>query len=86
MKRLRRFSLGMAMVAVLVAGCTPSIGSDEELIQEDAETEVETTIIPSMQLSDSYYRTLVPYKESVARGLVVSNMNTKYNVKEVENG
>ena len=86
MKRLRRFSIGMALVAVLVAGCTPSIGSDEELIQEDAETEVETTIIPSMQLSDSYYRTLVPYKESVARGLVVSNMNTKYNVKEVENG
>ena len=86
MKRLRRFSLGMAMVAVLVAGCTPSISSDQELIQEDIETEVETTIIPSMQLSDSYYKTLVPYKESVARGLVVSNMNTKYNIKEVENG
>lgn len=86
MKRLRRFSIGMAMVAVLVAGCTPSINSDEELIQEDNETEVETTIIPSMQLSDSYYKTLVPYKESVARGLVVSNMNTKYNIKEVENG
>ncbi|MER1998203.1 MAG: CamS family sex pheromone protein [Lysinibacillus sp.] len=86
MKRLRRFSIGMALVAVLVAGCTPSIGSDQELIQEDTETEVETTIIPSMQLNDSYYKTLVPYKESVARGLVVSNMNTKYNIKEVENG
>lgn len=86
MKRLRPFTIGMAMVAVFMAGCTPSIGSDEELIQEDTETEVETTIIPSMQLSDSYYKTLVPYKESVARGLVVSNMNTKYNIKEVENG
>ena len=86
MKRLRRFSLGLAVVAVLVAGCTPSIRSNEELIQKDAETEVETTIIPSLPLSDSYYKTLVPYKESVARGLVVSNLNTKYNVKEVENG
>ena len=86
MKRLRQITLSMAVVAVLMAGCTPSKTSDEELIQEDTEREVETTIIPSIQLSDSYYKTLVPYKESAARGLVVSNMNTKYNVKEVENG
>ena len=39
-----------------------------------------------MRLSDNYYKTLVPYKESASRGLVVSNIYTKYDMKEVENG
>lgn len=54
--------------------------------QSDEAEEVETTIIPNLQLSENYYKTLIPYKESASRGLVVSNINTKYDMKEVENG
>jgi protein involved in sex pheromone biosynthesis len=39
-----------------------------------------------MQLDESYYKTLIPYKESAARGLVVSNIYTKYDIKEAEEG
>ena len=39
-----------------------------------------------MQLDESYYKTLIPYKESASRGLVVSNLYTKYDIKEVEEG
>lgn len=77
----------LAMVAgvLLLAGCTPSDSDNPELMQTDEE-QVETTHIPNMQLSDEYYRTLVPYKESATRGLVVSNVYTKYDIKEVEKG
>lgn len=68
--------------ALLLAACTPDKEVDEEVVQEQ-ET-IETTIIPSNQLSANYYRTLVPYKESAARGAVVSNLYTKYDVSEVE--
>ncbi|RKJ54782.1 CamS family sex pheromone protein, partial [Butyricicoccus sp. 1XD8-22] len=40
----------------------------------------------NMQLDESFYKTLIPYKESASRGLVVSNLYTKYDIKEVETG
>ncbi|WP_342558483.1 CamS family sex pheromone protein [Metasolibacillus sp. FSL K6-0083] len=74
-------------VAIILAGCTPSFKQNTEVLQqtEDAE-EVETAHITSRQLSENYYRTLTPYKESASRGLIVSNVYTKYDIKEVENG
>lgn len=86
---MNRFRWIPAMVVVaMLTGCVPSFKEDTEVLQDTDETEaeVETTIIPSMQLNDNYYKTLVPYKESASRGLVVSNINTKYDIKEVEEG
>ena len=85
---MKRYRWIPAMIAtVMLSACTPSITPDTELTQEsDSTQEVETTIIPNMQLSDKFYRTLIPYKESVSRGLVVSNIYTKYDMKEVETG
>ena len=84
---MKRFRWISAIVAgMMLAGCTPSLNPDNEVVQESEQAEVETTIIPNMQLSDNYYKTLVPYKESASRGLVVSNIYTKYDMKEVENG
>ncbi|HWL12456.1 MAG TPA: CamS family sex pheromone protein [Ureibacillus sp.] len=86
---MKRFRWIPAVVVVaMLAGCVPSFKEDTEVLKDTDETEsvVETTIIPSMQLNDNYYRTLVPYKESASRGLVVSNLYTKYDIKEVEEG
>ncbi|OCS88849.1 CamS family sex pheromone protein [Caryophanon latum] len=68
--------------ALLLSACAPKQQEEEEVIQ-NKET-VETTIIPSNQLDVTYYKTLVPYKESAARGAVVSNIYTKYDVAESE--
>lgn len=84
MKRFRWLSAIVA--ATVLAGCTPSISPEEEVVQESDQEEVEMTIIPSLALNDNYYRTLIPYKESASRGLVVSNIHTKYDMKEVETG
>ncbi|MEK4230842.1 CamS family sex pheromone protein [Solibacillus sp. FSL H8-0538] len=85
---MTRFRWIPAMIALaMLAGCTPSFKEDTEVLQQSDEAEeVETTIIPNLQLSENYYKTLIPYKESASRGLVVSNINTKYDMKEVENG
>lgn len=84
---MKRFRWMPAIAAaVLLAGCVPSKKEDTGLVQESEETAVETTIIPSSQLDENYYKTLVPYKESASRGLVVSNIYTKYDMKEVEGG
>lgn len=67
---------------LLLSACAPKQEKDEEVVQD--KEKVETTIIPSNQLDGNYYKTLVPYKESAARGAVASNIYTKYDVAETE--
>lgn len=74
-----------ALAALLLSGCLPAKEEPEVVNDEQQETE-QRVIIPNMQLSDEYYRTLLPYKKSAARGLVVNKLNSKYNVVEAEGG
>lgn len=85
---MKKYRWVPAMIAaLLLTACAPKNAPDTALTQEsDSTEEVETTIIPSKQISSNYYRTLIPYKESASRGLVVSNIYTKYDMKEAELG
>lgn len=84
---MKRISWIPAVISLmLLAGCLPNLDKDTEVIEETKKNEESTTIIPSMQISDQYYRTILPYKQSASRGLIVSKVNSKYDVKEVENG
>lgn len=85
---MKRMMIGSSLAFLLfVAGCVPAPNnSEEEVIQDGEEKEQETVIIPDLQIRDEYYRTLLPFKESASRGLVVSNLNTRYDVREVEEG
>jgi len=84
---MKSFRLIPAIIAAaMLVGCVPSDKKETELTQETQQEKAETTIIPSLQIDKSYYRTLTPYKESASRGLVVSNIFTKYDMKEVETG
>lgn len=84
---MKRISWIPAVISlVLLAGCLPNSDKDPEVIEETKKNEEVATIIPSVQLSDQYYRTILPYEESASRGLVVSKIYSKYDVKEVETG
>ncbi|WP_432361053.1 CamS family sex pheromone protein [Sporosarcina sp. UB5] len=85
MKRL--FAVSGVAAVLLLGGCLPSIGPDkEEIIQENEEQIEETVMIPDVQLKDEFYKTLTPFKKSASRGLVVSNIYTKYDIEEAEKG
>ncbi len=76
--------LGMVLV-LLLAGCAPSFDEEQEVVQDSKDKE-ETAIIPKYKISDEYYQTILPFEPSKARGLVVSNLNTRYDIEEFENG
>ncbi len=80
--------IGIAILVLLliVSGCTPSLNNETDVIQNTEEAVTKNVIIPSLQLDETYYRTILPYEESASRGLVVSNLATKYDMKEVETG
>ena len=72
---------------LMIAGCLPNIdGKDDKVVQDDEESMEETVIIPDAQLKDEYYRTLLPFKQSASRGLIMSNIRTKYDIEEAEEG
>lgn len=80
--------IGMSSLILLlsVAGCAPSLDNATEVVQDTEQKTTKTVTIPNLQLDETYYRTLLPYEESASRGLVVSNLATKYDMKEVETG
>lgn len=84
---IKRISWIPAMISLsLLGGCVPTITNDTEVTQDTEKSDVATNIIPSLQLSEQYYRTLLPYEESASRGLIVSNVKSKFDMKEVETG
>nr|WP_249365625.1 CamS family sex pheromone protein [Cytobacillus citreus] len=72
-------------LSLLLAGCAPNFDKQEEVAQDKKDAK-EKVIIPNYQISDEYYRTVTPFKPSESRGLVVGNINSKYDITEFETG
>jgi protein involved in sex pheromone biosynthesis len=70
---------------LLLSGCVPQFEKEEEIVQEIADTE-ETAIVPKYKISDQYYRTVIPFKPSQSRGLVVYKLNNRIDIDEFETG
>jgi len=85
---MKKLSVLAALIAVLLlGGCIPSFGEqEEELIQDTEKSEEETVIIPDIQIKEEFYRTLLPFKKSASRGLIINNIRTKYDIQETEEG
>ncbi|WP_339193449.1 CamS family sex pheromone protein [Aeribacillus sp. FSL W8-0870] len=77
--------IAAACMAVLSA-CSQDIGEPEQIVQETEESTEEKAIIPKYRISEDYYKMLVPFKTSEARGLVASNLNTRFDIDEFETG
>lgn len=84
-KNLKRL-FAVSGITLLLAGCIPSLSPEDSLTQETEESQEEVVMIPEVQLKESYYRTLLPFKKSPVQGLVVNNIYTKYDMKEAEEG
>ena len=78
------FIIALASV-LLLSACAPNFQKQEEVVQDQKDSD-EKAIIPKYKISDEYYRTILPFKESEARGLVVNNINSKYDLQEFETG
>lgn len=83
MKKLAIISF--VLILVLTA-CAPNFKKEEEVVQNTKDDTEEKAIIPKYQISDQYYRTILPFKPGEARGLVVNNLSTRYDINEFETG
>lgn len=83
---MRKLMMTTFLLVFILSGCIPNVGQQEEVVQEN-ETNEETAIVPKYQISDSYYRTLTPFKPSGSRGTVLTNLdNNRFESDEMEEG
>lgn len=82
---MRKISMVVLTFILLLTGCAPNFQEDQEIVQEQDES-TEKAIIPKYQISDQFYRTILPFKPSEARGMIVGNINTRYDIDEFETG
>ncbi|RLQ96481.1 CamS family sex pheromone protein [Falsibacillus albus] len=71
--------------ALLLTGCAPKFEKNNEVVQK-TDDKTEKAFIPNYQISNKYYRTILPFKPSKTRGMVVANLNSRYDIKEFETG
>lgn len=77
--------LPVLLTVILTAGCAPNFSKQDQIVQKKNDKK-ETAIVPNYQISDQYYKTILPFKPSKSRGLTVSNLNTRYDIDEFETG
>lgn len=70
----------------LLTACAPNFGEQEEIVQETEDESKEQAIIPKYNISDSYYKMILPFKAGEARGLVSEQLNTRLDIDEFESG
>lgn len=70
---------------LVLTSCSPSINDDEVVKQED-ESEQNTSIVSSNQFSKEDYRTILPYRPSASRGVIVNQMGNRMDIDEMEQG
>lgn len=82
---MRKLSLLALSLVFLLSACAPSFQKQDEVVQTNKKAN-EKAIIPKYQISDNYYRTILPFQPGETRGMVVNNLNTRYDINEFETG
>ncbi|MEH7358946.1 CamS family sex pheromone protein [Priestia megaterium] len=82
MKKILLLSLAVMLVT---SACAPNLSDDKETVQQ-TNNKKEKAVIPKYSISDDYYRTILPFKAGVARGLVAANLNNRLDAQEFETG
>jgi protein involved in sex pheromone biosynthesis len=69
---------------LFLSSCAPKF--DEEEVVQKKDNKEQKAVIPKYNISDSYYRIVLPFKVSGARGEIVEDLNTRLDVDEFETG
>ncbi|MCL6571149.1 MAG: CamS family sex pheromone protein [Bacillus sp. (in: Bacteria)] len=82
---MRKLSFLALSLVFLLSACAPNFQKQNEVVQTEEKVKGKA-IVPKYNISDSYYRTILPFVPGEARGLVVNNINTRYDLNEFEMG
>lgn len=82
---MRKVSLLALSLVFLLTACAPNFQKQSDVVQPQEKTKGKA-IIPKYNISDQYYRTILPFEPGAARGMTVADLNTRYDINEFETG
>jgi protein involved in sex pheromone biosynthesis len=82
---VKKLSLLALSLVFLLSACAPNFQKQNEVVQSKEKVKGKA-IIPKYNISDKYYRTILPFKPGEARGMIVADINTRYDINEFETG
>ncbi|MGM9986237.1 MAG: CamS family sex pheromone protein [Bacillaceae bacterium] len=82
---MKKITILVMMTFLLLTGCVPQLQKEDKVTQNTDDTKT-SAIIPKYSISDAYYKTLLPFKPSPSRGLIVSNMQNRIDIDAFEEG
>jgi len=87
LKKMLALAATATAAVLMLSACSPSFGGkkEEEITQKTAKSS-EKAIIPKYNISDSYYKMVLPFKAGKARGLTADRLNTRLDIDEFETG
>ena len=82
---MKKWIILLACMLLTLSACAPKFNQEEQVVQE-TDNKKQKAIIPKYNISNSYYRAILPFQPGEARGLVVENVNTRLDMDEFELG
>jgi protein involved in sex pheromone biosynthesis len=83
---VRKLSLLAFSLIFLLSACSaPNFQKQNDVVQTNKKSSGKS-IIPKYKISGDYYQTILPFVPGETRGMVVSNLNTRYDIDEFETG
>lgn len=73
-------------LVLFLASCAPSLKKDDEILQSEEDSPVETSIVTGYRLAEDNYKTILPYRPSAARGVIVGQVFNRLDIDEMEEG
>lgn len=84
---MKKTRIILISLLVLLTSCAPGFDTEEEVIQHEENSEQgQASIVPSYQLSDKHYKSVLPFRPSAARGVVNRQVGNRLDIDELEKG
>ena len=83
---MKKLTILLLCALLLLTSCAPSFNKDEEVLQNDEDSPVETSIVPGNRLDNNTYRMILPYRTSEARGIITNQIANRVDIDEMEEG
>lgn len=81
---MKKISILLIGVLLFIAGCGQDMKEDEVVKKDQSDEKV--SIVPGDQLSSDNYKTVLPYKPSQARGVIIDQVANRLDIDEMEEG
>lgn len=82
----KTLALAATAAVLMLSACSSGFGEKEEEITQKTAKSSEKAIVPKYNISDSYYKMVLPFKAGKARGLTTEQLNTRLDIDEFETG